>query len=87
MLAPTRSRASPLLIADFRCSPDAQGSNTRLAGRLSGHEFHLGRTDEAGDEQVLPARSYNSSGEPYVDRPALSTTILSAMVMASTWSS
>ena len=35
--------------------PDAQGGDAGLAGRLSGHKIHLGRTDEAGDEKIRRA--------------------------------
>src|SRR5882672_10548959 len=41
------------LFADFQMfGPDAQGGDAGLAGGLSRHEIHLGRTDEAGDEKI-----------------------------------
>src|SRR5258705_96195 len=41
------------LFADFQVfGPDAEGSDAGVAGRLSGHEVHLGGADEASDEQV-----------------------------------
>ena len=41
------------LLADLQMfGPDAEGGDAGLAGRLAGHEIHLRRSDEAGDEQV-----------------------------------
>ena len=72
------------------CSgPDADGVRRRAwaAAFRPADEVHLGRTDEARDEDVARAHGTAPAASPPVrSRPACSTTILSAMVIASTWS-
>ena len=79
--------ALPIAVDHDVLRPDADRGRTELPGDvLLRYEIHLGRADEAGDEEVGGAFVEFERRAELLDCPALSTTILSAMVIASTWS-